>query len=759
MYQQAKKLPQSKEAAALSTLADRVMRELYQALTSDDEKWATYWAQLLNDISSPSHHLAVWATLPQLLAQLSYTKTYQSWWQLSGKKLTEELYQIVSNNGTRPETPQITDALRVWSRKAISYIGLAWGHKRDTETAFWLDILQTIQPPTEGSQDWNQLLNDLDKMLGGNLPVRWCEWDTYKTLLAIWYVVLSPKKQHLLPTEWLNLTWDTLPRLLKIANVPHEWKTYAIKKRILEFHGQAPEKLPSYVSKCAPLAYDAFVELIQNDGHRDQGVMFCEFLLQQGYTQRNDLLTSILPVLLPYQDQITRIAEAAKLSPEELNMFMEETFYKTLKSRQDIPNWLLPHLESYLVNFQLQTLNPDRQEITPEKRYMISNILDILVSRNTMLPEQLRPYVFCWLAIRDFFVQPIFHPGKFQVIRKHINTLVLSKKMQRDLHQEIISFASKHVESDLDITRVIDNLGETLIKNQQDPLLPDALLLKELVHSFCKMSHHSYNQPKTSLYTRVVLAETITLEKLGVEQAIQEQFVNECLDRLFSDKNQLRGIQTTQWSPAIIRLWESYKVRRTTAKPTGRTKAAEPASSAVQNYPGSGNNSVYDPRYSSSPSFSGSNQQPIVLSDPSQIKSPRPQGNTPDPSMNNSNQPSTQITGKQKFSLNPFKKSKSIEEELQEFQQAFNSQRADKIAAAYSESIDGRLTYEQRTVAIMAKQLMEAYNAYEEDKSREKFEKLQKGYNTILSSNYSYILKYPEMMEIVERINQRGYQQ
>jgi hypothetical protein len=529
-------------------------------------------------------------------------------------------------------------------------------------------------------------------------------------------------------------------------------------------------------------------------------VNFCEFLLQKGYQHREVLLTSILPALFLYQDLTNRIVVAANLPREQLNAYTQDILYNTLTSQQDIPQWLFPHVESYLTNFKVQTINPDHQQFTPEERKKTCEILDILVMHNQKLPEQLRPYIFCWHAINDFFAQPVFTLNKLQVIHKQINMLVLNEAMRQELNQEMIAFLSTHVKTEVEVTRVIDNFGDLLLQAQKSDLPKHLLLLKEMASLHGKAN---YNWPRTNVYIKVVLGEAINLSVSGIGPAKQTEFVNECLDNLLAsvNPNRIGSIQTKFWPPAMTNMWKAYLSQRATANTPGKTTkptipvkhgpdrgkttvAPSPLSFSGGNQPpislpdpsqgkspqpqvntpDPSTNSTNQPatqttgqhKFSLNPSFSESTRQPIVLPDPSQIKSPQPQVNTSDPSTNSTNQPSTQATGKHKFFLHPFKKSKSIEEELQEFLDAMQSQRADRIAAAYSESIDGMLTIEQRTVANLAKQLIEAYDAYKKEKSEDKYEKFAKCYNNIIKSNYRYILNYPEMMGFTKKLQQRG---
>ena len=347
-----------------------------------------------------------------------------------------------------------------------------------------------------------------------------------------------------------------MPDLLAIPDLSHEWKKFALEQQILRWSVSAPREQISDIAKCAPLLHEVLVQLIQKDETREQAVTFCVFLLQQNYIQKDALLAIILPALFLYQNLTNRVAVAAGLQAEQLNEHVQEPLYKALTSQLELPPSLLPHLESYLTNFRVQAINPDRQEISKEKRHRIHVILDILVKRSETLPAQLRSSIFCWHTISDFFSRPFFGPQRLQLLRDNITMLSLNETRQTELRQEILDFLVRHVKTDSDITRVIDTFNKTLLFSQHYTFPEHMLLLKEMILLHSKLSQDRFNLQQTIMYIRVVLSEMINLTYLNIDQKQQVQFIHQCLDSLLAsiDPIIVRSIQTSQWPPAIANL-------------------------------------------------------------------------------------------------------------------------------------------------------------------------------------------------------------
>jgi hypothetical protein len=734
--------PQSKEAAALRAFADKVMRQLSHDLATNQpgsDGWAMFWDQLLKHISSPSTDLVVWAALPQHLAQLPYTRTYQLWWQKSGQKIAQELCQTVHKNAHPEEDQQLATVLDHWWQQCAEHLRQSWAQQQDTELSFWFDILSTIQPPTQGAQGWQTLLNNLDEALPQeSLPTRWCKWETYKTLLVTWHLVLAP--QGYLPRRWLSVPWEHLPQLLATADLPDVWKKFALEDRIQLFLPPASPQMLSSVVRCAPLIHEVLARLIQNDQKREQTMTFCEALLQQDYAQRDALLASILPGLFPHEDLTNRIATVARLSAEQLNAYRKDAFYNIITSQQDIPAWLLPRMESYLTNFRVQSLNPDHQQTTWEEYRRTDDILNALLKRNQMLPEQLRPYVSCWCAISNFFSRPVFDPARLRGISNQIRAIELGEVMRQELHQEMLNFLSVRVENEADLTRVIDIFAETLLQSQDDVLPAHVLLLKEMVRLYSKGSQYRHSLPKTIIYIKVVLGETQNLTYLETEQQKREEFTNECLHNLLTstDTSQVRSIHTTQWPPVIANLWASYLSRRTTANSAGLTKTIPPASSPAQHLP-------------VSPGDTGA--RPAVLPNPSQGKPLPPQATSHAEPVNDTGKHATPTSGAIKGTFGKkVNKQEDIEDMRNTFYKALYSKRADKIAAAYNEALDGVVSQEFRSIALMSKQVIEDYNTCVAKPTFENKQKFINSYNTVLRSKHGYILLYTDMDKFVRKV-------
>jgi hypothetical protein len=737
MYQWSMQWPESKEAEALRTFVDRVTNELCHDLRTNrpgSDRGAMYWDQLLKTISSDNP--LVWTRLPQGLSQLPYTQAYQLWWQRSGKSIAQELYQIVHKKALVGEYQQLAISLQHWWQRCAEYLRQTWVQRQDMETGFWLDILSTIQPPGEGDQHWKLLLKDLDSTLPqGEIPINWCEWEIYKALLLTWHLAQEP-----ITKTWLFVDWKYLPHLSGMG-LPHTWKKFALEDRILRFQGQPSDTIFSFAAKCAPLIHEVLADLIRNDQKRDQAIRFCESLLQNGYTHSDALLVSILPASFPYQGLAHRLLETARLPQEQLNELLTEILHNMLTSQQDAPSWLI---ENYLSGFSVQSINPDKKRFTQQEYSRARDILNALLKDNQMVPAKLRPYISCWCAISDFFSQPVFDPATLHMIHDRIKAVRLSKVTYQEVQQEMLDFLSTHVETHTDILAVIETFSALLLQAPSGDLPAHALLLQELAHLQGKSS---IDYKKIGEYIQAVLAETIHLSEAGIAQKKQTQFVDECLNSLLASV-EISYISPAQWPTAFISLWNSYLSRYPAARSTSTTNATKPVSLPVQDNSVPANGSTYNQDNLPSPPSTTDHQQQIPLSGPSQKKPlpPRPIPHAGQRSIPHPNKLKI-FFGKRSG------KHDSLEDMVKTFNKAIKSKRATEIAAAYNETIANRpISKENRDIAIMSKQIIEAYNAYRMLPDPENKARFLAAYDTISKYTHYKIIIEQEMHEVAVRI-------
>jgi GTPase-associated protein 1, N-terminal domain type 2/GTPase-associated protein 1, middle domain len=411
--------------------------------------------------------------------------------------------------------------------------------------------------------------------------------------------------------------------------------------------------------------------------------------------------------------------ERAKYWDHLLNIMsdsLEGTLYSMLTSKQGMQAVPPLLLENYLTHFSVRAINPDNKQITEEKRGRIHNILDLLIQHSELLSEPLRPYILCWYTISNFFSQPVFNRDKLRVLHKHIDTVVLSEETRQELNQEMIAFLSKNVEAEADVVRVIDNLDNVLIRNQKDALPANVLLLKEMVRIFGKRPDRN-NQPKTIMYIKVVLTETINLRKLNVEDVERTRFVDECLNSLFVSVDSSEFIQTSDWPSSFTDLWNAYQARRMEAKFAEMTQP-------TQQLPALSRNAVQHP----SRSYPADNQQQAKSPDPSQGHR-QPLQTTPYAvPMDNTSQPSTRHNSKADVVKDAYGKSPYVEDAIKAFRKVLKGKKVDKIAEAYDERIKRWLEPEEIALASMARNLVQTH-----EKAKQKGE-----YHEFISTYYLY---------------------
>jgi hypothetical protein len=413
--------------------------------------------------------------------------------------------------------------------------------------------------------------------------------------------------------------------------------------------------------------------------------------------------------------------ERAKYWDHLLNIMsdsLEGTLYGMLTSKQGMQAVPPLLLENYLTHFSVRVINPDNKQITEERRSRIHNILGILIQHSELLSEPLRPYILCWYTISNFFSQPVFNRDKLRVLHKHIDTVVLSEETRQELNQEMIAFLSKNVEAEADVVRVIDNLDNILIRNQKDPLPANVLLLKEMARIFGKRPD-SNNQPKTIMYIKAVLTETINLRKLNVEEVERTRFVDECLNSLFVSVDSSEFIQTSEWPSSFTDLWNAYQARRMAAKFAEMTQP-------TQQLPALSRNAVQHP----SRSYPADNQQQAKSPDPSQGHR-QPLQTTPYATpVNNTNLPSIQPNPKDSAVKNPRGLSSSKEERIKAFRKVLNSKKVEEIAQAYDGTLDRWLETGEVHLANMAQKLVQSHKKAKETRDYHDFINLYNMYCT-----------------------------
>lgn len=548
---------ESELARAYSSFQQKAMMELQANISNGQPQSLAFWEDVLA-ISAPyTSEPGLWLSLLQQLGRSMYTDTGQHWWREQGKAAAVQVARIaerdLQSNLARTLVSFLGEVMKELHTQIVDET-LKPGEERRVRIAFLLDLLATATPSTDPNT-WNALLNKLSP--GPQRIYDTYSWDLRALLLQTWGKIPALRKHDLILLDWLFIRWSELGKLLKLE-LPKEWSTRAIARLVITTIDIPLQEMVSIVNHYAETFEVAMQNLIKEPATQQVVIDFFATLTQNGYLQRVKMLGGLI-IASGYQPDITeKLFAAAHIESDTDRTDLLENNCKELLRAHPLPPTLLNLIRAYLSNFDIGTLQ------TGPTRELLQRLQHRNERPELRLPEDLQASVELWGTIAEFIEQPVGSRNRLRDLRQTLRgnqVLQLAPAMRKKLANVLVPALVACVSTEIDLGRVMDNLGRVLMGSGQEAIGPDLLLLEQMA----KTAGEKYGQERPPVrlapYIKVVLGEACNIPSLQ-----KEEWIDRCLQALLKQldaktRNALFKNNPAFWPDEIFAEWNAYLTR------------------------------------------------------------------------------------------------------------------------------------------------------------------------------------------------------
>lgn len=384
-------------------------------------------------------------------------------------------------------------------------------------------------------------------------------WEIHRTLLEAW-AQIEAIQTHSSIYPWLTVSWGTIGRVLTNKNLPTLWHTIAVENILLTPITMEDSQLKQLLA--ASQEWNIFEAVLQSYIEKADtaqiAVQFFHYLIEITDPHKSQLLGSLLLASRQQPEIVQELLQLAQLSAEEVSTFLENDCLELIQ-QADWPEAFTPLIEQYLSNFDARRLSkPITQTFL---HHLQTKNQDTTTSAFT---DKLACYVDAWLYVGELILEPLSGKQWTRQAYMHIQHLsMLQSEARGQLTDLIIPILLPLVNSEMDLTRLLDNLGTVFttisLENAEETSNTNFLL---------SIAPHI-----NSYYLRQrQLSDVMPYVKIALEQAQEllyphnESFLDRFFQELFKDTDleayNLISKQTELWHPMIREQWNNFIQRQ-----------------------------------------------------------------------------------------------------------------------------------------------------------------------------------------------------
>lgn len=497
--------------AAFTAFARKPALEIQRALKTKDITLLPFWEDMLASIAPFNARPGIWVELVTNLNSESFTPAFQRWWTEQGSEAARYLCQLVERQpgasylNLTPFARTVDDILYRYIMAEVQ----EGQQKYESTIAFYLGVLLDSVPAQQGDVWLKQV-----QKLSDERVYRTASWQLRAILLKHWNSVLALRTSEVQTSlrSWFEVTWSELEPFLSLQ-LSDAWGKIAIT-RALETYTTIPEQeVLSIVKRHAVLFEEVLKQLIKVPQSQPITIQFFTVLAQHDYLN----IISLLDVLLTasgYQIDISeRLLVAAQITSSQDIVNLLEQHCQDLLARYELPSTMLSLIKNYIDNFDVDYLSTD------PTRDLLLRLLQREREPRLRLPTSTQQAVTGWYTIAEFLAQPQANHNSLRDLRDSVRSMAqLIPAMQKKLYAKLTPHLVDLVNTEVDLTRVLDNLGKE----------GDLLLLLAMVGIAGEKFGQQRPPIRLAPYVRMVLQESSYLESPK-----KETFIDTCFQLLF----------------------------------------------------------------------------------------------------------------------------------------------------------------------------------------------------------------------------------
>jgi GTPase-associated protein 1, N-terminal domain type 2 len=512
----------------------------------------------------------VWLNLWGHLWPYIFTRTYEQWWQRQGSENSIIIRQCAEAYPDSEVAQNVADfifesILPLTYSQINAMLDLTEDQNPEAprNNLFLLlrVLVHTIPQPYQEAV-WVDASGGLLEYLTQTIHITTVDeiysWEIHRVLLEAW-AQIETIQTHSSIYPWLTVSWGTIGRLIMNENLPTLWHSIAVENILITpVTMEIPQLKQLLASSQGWNIFEAVLQSYVEKADTAQiAVQFFQYLIEIADPHKSQLLGSLLLAGRQQPEIVQELLQLAQLTAEEVSAFLENDCLEIIQ-QADWPEAFTPLVEQYLTDFDARRLS----------KPITQTFLRHLQTRNQhvacALTDNLARYVDAWLYVGELVQEPLSGKQWTRQAYTRLHYLIeLQSEPRLRLTDLIIPMLIPHISSEMDLTRLLDNLGTVLTAITHDSTEETSntcILLKMAPHI-----HIHYQQQRQLSYVMPYI-------KIALEQAQEllhphnETFLDRFFHELFGegdlDAYNLISKQTELWHPMIREGWNDYIQRQ-----------------------------------------------------------------------------------------------------------------------------------------------------------------------------------------------------
>jgi hypothetical protein len=512
----------------------------------------------------------VWLNLWGHLWPYIFTRTYEQWWQRQGSENSIIIRQCAEAYPASEVAQNVADfifesILPLTYSQINAMLDLTEDQNpEDPRNNLFLllrVLVHTIPQPYQETV-WININGGLLEYLTQTIQIITVDalysWEIHRILLETWAQV-EAIHTHSSIYPWLTVSWGTIGRLITNENLPALWHTIAVENILITPVTMETPQLKqllanSQIWNIFETVLQAYVEKADT---AQIAVQFFQYLVNIADPHKSQLLANLLLAGRQQPEIVQELLQLAQLSAEEVAAFLENHCQELIQE-PDWPEAFTPLIEQYLSDFDATRLyKPITQTFLRHVQTRNQNVACAFAAN-------LAHYVDAWLYVGELILEPINGKQWTRLAYVHIQPLSTLQSAPRiRLTELIIPILLPQIASEMDLTRLLDNLGTVLTAITYDTTEESSntnFLLNIAPHI------NAYYQQQNQL------SYVMPYVKIALEQAQEllhphdETFLDHFFAALFTEADpdacNLISQHTELWHPMIRDQWDNYMQRQ-----------------------------------------------------------------------------------------------------------------------------------------------------------------------------------------------------
>ncbi|GHO89877.1 GAP1-N2 domain-containing protein [Dictyobacter formicarum] len=545
--------------------------------------WNEMFSTLISLSNTEVGACKTWLDLWGNLWPYVFTPIYEQWWQHQGAETSIVIRQCAETHPQSEVAQNIADFI-FESILPLTYdlIDLMLEQteeepRRDARNNLFilLRVLLNALPAHHQEAVWitndsdGGLLNYLTQTIQASVDEVY-PWEIHRTLLETWAEV-EALHAHPALYPWLNVSWGTIGRLLADERIPASWHHMAVNSVLLTSVTLEMPQLKNLL--LSDQSWQAFRHVLQHNIANAEtaplALTFFQHLVEIGYLHKSQVLIDLLLAARQLPEVAQELLQLAQLTPEETAEFLEQDCQELLQ----LPDW--PAAFTPLLYNYLTTLDAGRLA-EPAILSLLRQLQQRSQSTESGLSAELSIYVNGWLYIAKLLAQPTDSKHWVRLARPQLGQMLQLQPAARDALAEVLwPILVRHLSSEMDLTRVLDNLGPVLtgaaLETEAETETGTTLLLGMAAHM---ASYHQQQQEVRRLVPYLKIALEQAQETLYPKnEAFLTTFLQALCGNLSTDEYDLLNTHSELWPLDFKDVWQTY-IQQQREKSTAKVLAA-----------------------------------------------------------------------------------------------------------------------------------------------------------------------------------------